>query len=37
MLITVENYLPYVPKFSFNLGANYLVEVNKNWLGKYSV
>jgi outer membrane receptor protein involved in Fe transport len=26
------NYLPYVPRYSFNLGGNYLVEVNKNWL-----
>ncbi|MBN1822219.1 MAG: TonB-dependent receptor [Prolixibacteraceae bacterium] len=26
------NYIPYVPKFSFNIGANYLIEVNKNWL-----
>ena len=26
------NYLPYVPKFSFNLGGNYKVEINKNWL-----
>ena len=28
------NYLPYVPKFSFNIGTNYMVEVNKNWLEK---
>lgn len=26
------NYLPYVPKYSVNAGANYTVEVNKNWL-----
>ena len=25
-------YIPYVPKFSFNIGANYLIEVNKNYL-----
>lgn len=28
------NYLPYVPKFSFNIGGNYLVEVKNNWLDK---
>ena len=26
------NYLPYVPRFSVSTGANYLIEVNKNWL-----
>ncbi|HCE58434.1 MAG TPA: TonB-dependent receptor [Prolixibacteraceae bacterium] len=26
------NYLPYVPRFSFTTGANYLIEVDKNWL-----
>jgi outer membrane receptor protein involved in Fe transport len=26
------NYLPYVPRFTFNVGANYQVEINKNWL-----
>ena len=25
-------FLPYVPKFTFNIGANYLVEIDKNWL-----
>lgn len=28
------NYLPYVPRYSFNLGGNYTVEVNKNWADK---
>lgn len=28
------NYLPYVPRFSFNIGGNYSVDVNKNWLDK---
>lgn len=27
-----DNYLPYVPKFSVNIGGNYLIEVDKNWL-----
>lgn len=26
------NYLPYVPKFTFNLGGNYMVEINNSWL-----
>jgi outer membrane receptor protein involved in Fe transport len=26
------NFLPYVPKFTFNIGANYLLEMNKSWL-----
>lgn len=26
------NYLPYVPRFSVSTGANYLIEVDKNWL-----
>jgi len=26
------NYIPYVPRFSVSTGANYLIEVNKNWL-----
>jgi outer membrane receptor protein involved in Fe transport len=28
------NYIPYVPKYSFSLGGNYMVEVNKNWLDR---
>lgn len=28
------NYLPYVPRFSFNVGGNYSVDVQKNWLDK---
>jgi len=28
------NYLPYVPRVSFNTGGNYTVEVSKNWLEK---
>lgn len=28
------NYLPYVPRFSFNIGGNYSVDINKNWLDK---
>ncbi len=28
------NYLPYVPRFSFNIGGNYSVDINKNWLNK---
>ena len=30
-------YLPYVPKFSVNLGANYLIELNKKWLDKINL
>ncbi len=26
------NYIPYVPKFSLNVGANYKIEIKKNWL-----
>ena len=26
------NYMPYVPRFSFNVGGNYSVPVNKTWL-----
>jgi len=26
------NYMPYVPRFSFNIGGNYSVPVNKTWL-----
>ncbi len=29
------NYLPYVPKFSLNVGANYMVEVNNSWLTEF--
>ena len=29
-------YIPYVPKFSFNLGANYLLGVNNSWLDNIS-
>ncbi|MDR2911192.1 MAG: TonB-dependent receptor [Bacteroidales bacterium] len=25
-------HIPYVPKFSFNLGANYLININSSWL-----
>lgn len=28
------NYIPYVPKYSFNIGGNYGVDVNKSWLDK---
>jgi outer membrane receptor protein involved in Fe transport len=28
------NYLPYVPKISFNIGGNYTVDLNKSWLEK---
>ncbi len=28
------NYMPYVPRFSFNIGGNYSVDVNQNWLDK---
>ncbi|MCF6358965.1 MAG: TonB-dependent receptor, partial [Draconibacterium sp.] len=28
------NYLPYIPKFSFNLGGNYMVEMNDSWLDR---
>uniref|UniRef100_UPI003217D6A1 TonB-dependent receptor n=1 Tax=uncultured Draconibacterium sp. TaxID=1573823 RepID=UPI003217D6A1 len=28
------NYLPYVPRFSFNIGGNYSVDINKDWLEK---
>lgn len=28
------NYLPYVPRFSFNVGGNYSLEVNKSWLDR---
>ncbi len=28
------NYLPYVPQFSFSVGANYTAEINRNWLDK---
>ncbi len=28
------NYLPYVPKYSFNVGGNYMVEVNNSWLDR---
>ncbi len=28
------NYMPYVPKFSFNIGTNYMVEVNTSWLDR---
>lgn len=26
------NYLPYVPKVTFNIGANYQVEIDRSWL-----
>ena len=26
------NYIPYVPRYSVSKGANYLIEVDKNWL-----
>ena len=26
------NYLPYVPRFSFNMGGNYTIAVNSGWL-----
>lgn len=28
------NYLPYVPRFSFSAGANYLMEMRNSWLEK---
>ena len=28
------NYIPFVPKYSFTIGANYIAEINKNWLDK---
>ncbi len=28
------NRIPYVPKFSFNLGANYSVDINSSWLDR---
>ena len=28
------NYIPYVPKYSFNIGGNYGVDVKKSWLDK---
>ncbi len=28
------NYLPYVPQYSFNMGGNYLVELNSDWLDR---
>lgn len=28
------NYLPYVPRFSFNVGGNYSVDIKKQWLDK---
>src|SRR5690554_599638 len=31
------NYLPYVPRYNFNFGANYQVNVGSGWLDKMSV
>lgn len=28
------NYLPYVPQYSFNLGGNYMVDVQAEWLDR---
>ncbi len=28
------NYIPYVPRFSFNVGGNYSLELNKTWLDR---
>lgn len=28
------NYLPYVPRFSFNVGGNYTIDVQQKWLDK---
>ncbi|MCD6354310.1 MAG: TonB-dependent receptor [Prolixibacteraceae bacterium] len=30
-------YLPYVPKFSFNLGGNYKIEIDKFWLDRIRI
>ncbi len=30
-------YLPYVPRFSFNVGGNYTIDLQKNWLDKIHV
>lgn len=28
------NYMPYIPKFSYNIGGNYSVDIQKKWLNK---
>ncbi len=31
------NYLPYVPRYSFNLGGNYIVDIKAGWLDRIKV
>jgi len=28
------NYIPYIPKYSFNIGGNYTAEINSSWIDR---